>query len=85
MNGKENDLLIEIRSDVKTILVNQGKHSQWIRDHEQKTKEQNDKLGNCSRRIGLLERWRSMLTGLVVGIPSLGMLLFFLIKFLLEK
>lgn len=40
---ESNGLLKEVRDDVKSVLTNQATHTQWIKDHTEKHKE-NDKV-----------------------------------------
>lgn len=85
MNDSENSTLRIIEKDVKTVLSTISAHTQWMEDHVLETQKQDNRLGAYSGRIRKLETWRSLLIGMIIGIPSLGVLLFFILRSILEN
>lgn len=72
-------LIIEIRQDVKMILAEQAKVGQWMENHNIKTKEQDDRLSGYSKRIGILEKSKFIIYGIIITISAVLSGLYFIL------
>jgi predicted nuclease with TOPRIM domain len=64
------DLIQEIRSDIKTILVNQARMEERTKHHTEEMHEAKDRIDIIEKKIQPIAHVKWLLGGLVVLIPS---------------